>query len=89
MISKQLILMEMELSCETSDKFSHLASFNFFLSLSFVPCRAAEFILYKLKEMGKIDEEDIDGILQEFEQLDYDDSGTLTNSDLILAQTTS
>ncbi|KAJ4872056.1 Two-pore potassium channel 1 [Raphanus sativus] len=50
---------------------------------------AAEFILYKLKEMGKIDEEDIDGILQEFEQLDYDDSGTLTNSDLILAQTTS
>ncbi|CAN6924394.1 unnamed protein product [Brassica oleracea] len=50
---------------------------------------AAEFILYKLKEMGKIDEEDIDGILQEFEQLDYDDSGTLTNSDLILSQTTS
>lgn len=65
----------------------HLAFFLIFVFV--VRCRAAEFILYKLKEMGKIDEEDIDGILQEFEELDYDDSGTLTNSDLILAQTTS
>ncbi|ESQ42884.1 hypothetical protein EUTSA_v10013902mg [Eutrema salsugineum] len=48
---------------------------------------AAEFILYKLKEMGKIDENDVAGIMEEFEQLDYDESGTLTTSDIILAQT--
>lgn len=50
---------------------------------------AAEFIVYKLKEMGKIDEKDISGIMDEFEQLDYDESGTLTTSDIVLAQTTS
>ncbi|KAL0712872.1 hypothetical protein Bca4012_019850 [Brassica carinata] len=43
---------------------------------------AVEFIVYKLKEMGKIDEKDISGIMEEFEQLDYDDSGTLTTSDI-------
>lgn len=50
---------------------------------------AAEFIVYKLKEMGKIDEKDISGIMEEFEQLDYDESGTLTTSDITLAQTAS
>ncbi|CAN8252932.1 unnamed protein product [Cochlearia groenlandica] len=50
---------------------------------------AAEFILYKLKEMGKIDEKDIGCIMEEFQQLDYDESGTLTSSDIFLAQTTS
>ena len=48
--------------------------------------RAAEFIVYKLKEMGKIDEKDISGIMEEFENLDYDESGNLTNSDIVLAQ---
>ncbi|CAH2052804.1 unnamed protein product [Thlaspi arvense] len=50
---------------------------------------AAEFVVYKLKEMGKIDEKDVDGIMEEFEQLDDDESGTLTTSDIVLAQTTS
>jgi len=63
--------------------------FLFFFLLSIVCCRAAEFIVYKLKEMGKIDEKDISGIMDEFEQLDYDESGTLTTSDIVLAQTTS
>ncbi|VVA95159.1 unnamed protein product [Arabis nemorensis] len=44
---------------------------------------AAEFVFYKLKEMGKIDQKDIAGIMEEFEQLDYDESGNLTNSDII------
>lgn len=39
--------------------------------------------------MGKIDENDIGGIMEEFEKLDYDESRTLTTSDIILAQTTS
>ncbi|KAL9316741.1 hypothetical protein ACSQ67_017742 [Phaseolus vulgaris] len=47
---------------------------------------AAEFVIYKLKEMGKISEEDISLVMQEFEQLDVDDSGTLSTSDITLAQ---
>ncbi|KAJ4838292.1 hypothetical protein Tsubulata_041620 [Turnera subulata] len=48
---------------------------------------AAEFILFKLKEMGKISQEDISLVLDEFENLDVDQSGTLSASDIILAQT--
>ncbi|KAJ8498046.1 hypothetical protein OPV22_008598 [Ensete ventricosum] len=36
---------------------------------------AAEFIIYKLKEMGKISEEDIALVMEEFEDLDIDQSG--------------
>ncbi|GAB4856906.1 hypothetical protein Ancab_014824 [Ancistrocladus abbreviatus] len=46
---------------------------------------AAEFILYKLKEMGKITQEDISLVMEEFEQLDIDDSGTLSISDITQA----
>ncbi|KAF2305569.1 hypothetical protein GH714_006824 [Hevea brasiliensis] len=49
---------------------------------------AAEFVIYKLKEMGKITEEDISLVMEEFEDLDVDQSGTLSASDLVLAQTT-
>ncbi|QHO26560.1 hypothetical protein HN51_023656 [Arachis hypogaea] len=48
--------------------------------------RAAEFVVYKLKEMGKISQEDISLLMQEFEELDVDQSGTLSISDLALAQ---
>lgn len=47
---------------------------------------AAEFIIYKLKEMGKITQEDIRLVMEEFEALDVDQSGTLSVSDLTLAQ---
>lgn len=47
---------------------------------------AAEFIIYKLKEMGKINQEDISLVMEEFEILDVDQSGTLSASDIILAQ---
>ncbi|WOK98369.1 two pore potassium channel a [Canna indica] len=47
---------------------------------------AAEFIIYKLKEMGKISEEDIALVMEEFEDLDIDQSGTLSTADLVLAQ---
>lgn len=47
---------------------------------------AAEFIIYKLKEMGKIDQEDITLIMEEFQDLDFDQSGTLSQSDIFLAQ---
>uniref|UniRef100_A0A2K2C9H1 Potassium channel domain-containing protein n=1 Tax=Populus trichocarpa TaxID=3694 RepID=A0A2K2C9H1_POPTR len=48
---------------------------------------AAEFVVYKLKEMGKISEEDIALVMKEFEDLDVDQSGTLSASD-IMAQAT-
>ncbi|WJX64955.1 cAMP-dependent protein kinase subunit [Trifolium repens] len=47
---------------------------------------AAEFVIYKLKEMGKITQEDITLVMKEFEELDVDQSGTLSNSDITLAQ---
>lgn len=49
---------------------------------------AAEFVIFKLKEMGKINEEDISLILTEFRNLDVDESGTLSPSDIYLAQST-
>lgn len=52
----------------------------------FVFHSAAEFILYKLKEMGKITQEDISLVMEEFEDLDVDQSGTLSVSDITLAQ---
>lgn len=47
---------------------------------------AAEFVLYKLKEMGKISQDDISVVMDEFDQLDVDQSGTLSPSDILLAQ---
>ncbi|GAA0144948.1 ion channel [Lithospermum erythrorhizon] len=47
---------------------------------------AAEFAIYKLKEMGKITQEDVALVMDEFENLDVDQSGTLSISDLNLAQ---
>ncbi|KAI4307877.1 hypothetical protein L6164_031007 [Bauhinia variegata] len=46
----------------------------------------AEFVIYKLKEMGKISQDDVSAILQEFEELDVDQSGSLSVSDIALAQ---
>lgn len=45
--------------------------------------QTAEFILYKLQEMGKISEDDISLVKEEFERFDVDHSGTLTVSDII------
>jgi potassium channel subfamily K len=36
--------------------------------------------------MGKITQEDIALVMKEFEELDVDQSGTLSNSDITLAQ---
>lgn len=44
---------------------------------------AAEFVVYALKEMGKISQEDVAVILERFKHLDADQSGTLTASDLL------
>ncbi|KAF2288835.1 hypothetical protein GH714_016486 [Hevea brasiliensis] len=44
---------------------------------------AAEFIVYSLKEMEKIDEGDISLVMERFKKLDIDHSGTLTESDIV------
>lgn len=54
--------------------------------MKFQLCSAPEFIIYKLKEMGKITQEDIAIFLEEFENLDADQSGTLSAYDLMVAQ---
>lgn len=36
--------------------------------------------------MGKINQEDIALVMEEFEDLDVDHSGTLSNSDIMIAQ---
>ncbi|KAH1055568.1 hypothetical protein J1N35_033633 [Gossypium stocksii] len=46
---------------------------------------AAEFILYKLKEMGKICQDDVLLLMERFKALDVDHSGTLTTDDLIFS----
>lgn len=46
----------------------------------------SDFIIYKLKEMGKISQKDIAIVMKEFEELDVDQSGTLSNTDVQLAQ---
>ncbi|KAM5584488.1 hypothetical protein ABKV19_004053 [Rosa sericea] len=47
---------------------------------------SAEFVIYKLKEMGKINQEDVRLVMKEFEALDVDQSGTLSIKDVTLAQ---
>ena len=49
-------------------------------------CSAAEFVVYKLKELGKINQEDISCFLEEFDKLDVDQSGTLSPYDLTMSQ---
>ncbi|KAK1426546.1 hypothetical protein QVD17_15221 [Tagetes erecta] len=43
---------------------------------------AAEYIVYKLREMGKVSNEDIAVVVEGFKNLDVDHSGTLTVNDL-------
>ncbi|KAK7387676.1 hypothetical protein VNO78_22466 [Psophocarpus tetragonolobus] len=47
---------------------------------------ATEFALYKLKEMGKINQDDILAVMDIFRKLDFDQSGTLTEADLIYSE---
>lgn len=42
--------------------------------------------MFKLKELGKINHDDISMVMEEFEELDFDQSGTISVSDLALAQ---
>jgi potassium channel subfamily K, other eukaryote len=45
--------------------------------------RKSEFVIYKLKEMGKISEKDIMMICDQFRRLDTGNCGKITLSDLL------
>lgn len=45
--------------------------------------RKSEYVIYKLKEMGKISEQDISKICKQFERLDAGNCGKISLSDLI------
>lgn len=45
--------------------------------------RKSEFVVYKLKEMGKISEKDIRMIVDQFQRLDSGNCGKITLSDLL------
>lgn len=47
---------------------------------------AAEYILYKLREMGKVCDEDVAIVVEGFKNLDVDHSGTLTIDDIKLIE---
>lgn len=52
--------------------------YTHFILLLFSFHRTAEFILYKLQEMGKISKDDISLVKETFEHCDVDQSETLT-----------
>lgn len=55
--------------------------------LKLCACSAAEFVVYKLKEMGKISEVDVSMVMEMFKVLDVDHSGTISQADLEASNT--
>lgn len=50
-------------------------------------CSKSEYVIYKLKEMGKIAEKDIMQICNQFDTLDNTNCGRLTIADLMESDT--
>lgn len=55
---------------------------SIYTSFGIICFSAAEFVIYKLKEVGKIEEDDVLEVLREFATLDIDESGTLKATDI-------
>lgn len=51
--------------------------------LSFDGCSKSEYVIYKLKEMGKIAQKDIMQISNQFDRLDNSNCGKITVADLM------
>jgi len=51
--------------------------------LSFWVCSKSEYVIYKLKEMGKVTEKDIMQISEKFDRLDTGNCGKITLGDLM------
>lgn len=53
------------------------------LSFGFLTCSKSEFVIYKLKEMGKVADKDILQICNQFDQIDGTNSGKITLADVM------
>lgn len=51
--------------------------------IDFWLCSKSEFVIYKLKEMGKVSEKDIIQIMEKFDRLDAGNCGKITLADLM------
>ena len=51
--------------------------------VEFLACSKSEYVIYKLKEMGKVSEKDIMQISEKFDRLDTGNCGKITLADLM------
>lgn len=51
--------------------------------VEFWPCSKSEYVIYKLKEMGKVTEKDIMEVSEKFDRLDAGNCGKITLGDLM------
>lgn len=70
-------IMNLTLSCQ----FEYLTQ-GFVFLLVFL-CSKSEYVIYKLKEMGKIAEKDIQQVCKTFDRLDTGNCGKITLADLM------
>lgn len=51
--------------------------------IGFWVCSKSEYVIYKLKEMGKVSEKDIMQVCEKFDRLDAGNCGKITLADLM------
>lgn len=56
--------------------------FSEYLCLFYI-CSKSEYVIYKLKELGKVSEKDISQICNKFDRLDSGNCGKITLADLM------
>lgn len=56
---------------------------NFLITMLIWFCSKSEYVIYKLKEMGKVSDKDIFLICKKFDQLDTGNCGKITLADLV------
>lgn len=61
-------------------------SCGFAYRVDFWVCSKTEFVIYKLKEMGKVSEKDIMQVSEQFDRLDTGNCGKITLADLMEAR---
>lgn len=65
----------------TTRKFTLKLLYNIYYGFCLL-CSPAEYVVYKLKEMGLVNDQLIMSVMEGFKTLDVDNSGTLTSNDL-------
>jgi len=65
------------------DALTELANTIFYVKTIFYFCSKPEYVIFKLKEMGIIEEKDIEQVCKQFDDLDSYHRGKITVADLI------